>query len=160
MIITTEYQQTNDIDWFGIVKGKPCHFASNGGKIPKHVINTLRELQSEVARLPEKTDYEEGDTEKINEIVKEQYKYLSEDGYIKTIPPRTMYIWSFIQMAQKGFYSYDRDAETDTYFLVAKPKDEDVLKDFKTKMPVVIIKKENGNGSIELEIPPYKIIEK
>lgn len=123
MTITTEYQQTNDIDWFGLVNGKPCHFASNGGRIPEHVIKTLRKLQSEVARLPEKTDYEEGDTEKINEIVKEQYKYLSEEGYLKIFPPRTMYMWSFIQMAQKGFYSYDRDAETDTYFLVAKPKE-------------------------------------
>ena len=133
MIITTEYQQTNDIDWFGIVKGKPCHFASNGGRIPEHVIKTLRELQSEVAQLPEETDYEEGDTEKIDEIVKEQYKYLSEDGYLKIFPPRTMYMWSFIQMAKKGFYSYDRDAETDTYHLVAYPTEDIKLEGFDLK---------------------------
>lgn len=31
------------------------------------------------------------------------------------------YSWSFVKMAQRGFMSFDRDAETGLYFLVASP---------------------------------------
>jgi hypothetical protein len=33
------------------------------------------------------------------------------------------YSWSFVKMAQRGFLSFDRNAETGLYFLVASPAD-------------------------------------
>ena len=113
------YMESHDIDWFCKIGNIPIHCASNGGTLPKkvNVRSMNRKNQEVVAALPELLDRHE------EIIVNERYvrnrleNQLSEDSY-------EHYIRSFVSMARKGFWSFDReinDANDDIYMWIAKP---------------------------------------
>ncbi len=140
------YQYTHDIDWFCKVRDLPVHLASNGGRLPRlsYTIKNLVALQHKVANLNQSfhcsvnTRYLEGyiqqgefydsldemtDSE-YRQMLPERFEMSNEVGELSR--PLLLYSWSFIEMARRGFYSFDRDERTDTYHLVAWPKDFDL----------------------------------
>ena len=110
--ITEQY--TRDIDWFILDNEKHVHVASAGGTLPNIIIerDTLNEANIRIAYdLPEIFDIE------INPNLME---FL--DINDNSLPD---YLTSFISMAKKGFYSYDKtfisNRNDNKYHLVAKP---------------------------------------
>lgn len=127
MRYSDSYQKTRDIDWFFRAEGKCIHVASNGGELPYIVndIEWLRNIQAQVSTLEE--------VKGIEVIVNEQYvgerttaianNYL-QNG-IETVTReqiRNLYLSSFIAMARKGFYSYDRIPYSNSYMFICGPK--------------------------------------
>lgn len=132
-----QYQHTHDIDWFFMNGDMPVHVASNGGSLPNKMYKALdlQNLQTMVEAMKPVCRFT------INERALETYarqNYLNENGEgIKLVDvPKEIeqlgflgntpawikaYSWSFIKMAQRGFYSFDRDVRTGKYFLVARP---------------------------------------
>lgn len=140
-----DYQFTHDIDWFCKVNGNPVHLASNGGTLPhrSYTIKNLVALQHKVANM------QQGFKCAVNVEYLEEYLqrggYYSELGNIsqeelrERLPKRfeitsevaelsntiLLYSWSFIEMAKRGFCSFDRREEDGLYHLVAWPVDYD-----------------------------------
>lgn len=130
------YQYTFDIDWFCIINNMPIHIASNGGKLPNlYKKKELRELQHRVAMLEPQRQGQPNiilsENHNMETILNMQYDYLLE----KNVPMervKDLYVESFKEMADKGFYSFDRldpemaeslhiDNPNSAYMLVAKP---------------------------------------
>ncbi len=144
------YQYTHDIDWFCKVLDKPVHLASNGGRLPRlsYTINELVQLQHLVANMNQsfrcvvntqylqdylqQGRYYEGidalSDEEFRQLLPEQFE-ISEE--IRHLPRAVLlYSWSFIEMAKRGFYSFDRkEGDDNEYHLVAWP-DSFYLDDF------------------------------
>lgn len=138
------YQLTHDIDWFCKIKGIPVHLASNGGLLPgrSYTIQGLVDLQHKVANMDRRFQCDIN-TEYIDEYLRQGEFYgslgnLSEEDYRILLPERfemtndiieqklhiLVYSWSFIEMAKRGFFSFDRKVgEENVYHLVAWPKD-------------------------------------
>ena len=131
------YQYTHDIDWFCVFKNRPIHLASNGGLLPAtYNIKDIVKIQHIVSGMPTICDYTLNESY-VKGVVKQlsmtHLEDLSEDEE-KLLYPESMnfmgkqlsikekaYCWSFIEMAQKGFYSYDRSVDDNMYYLVASP---------------------------------------
>ena len=137
MKYSKEYQRTRDIDWF-FRKGNRCyHVASNGGLLPDFVndVLRLREEQANVSSLDniyESIDDVNLNHQYVNERIKriiEQYRIYNNEQEIPSIEEmKKAYLKSFIEMAKKGFYSYDRALEGDSkYVLICGPQ-EPILK--------------------------------
>ena len=112
-IYTESEVHTRDIDWFCAINGIYVHIASAGGRIP-NLINdrrVLRTIQREVETLE---DINTGEEIHINADALDRIGVNRED-----------YLPSFLRMAKKGFYSFDRtniyDPEDNLYHLVAWP---------------------------------------
>lgn len=110
-----------DIDWYCIINDRLVHVASNAGQLPKNFysIEKLKEIQSIVNSLPKSSSVITNE-EWINTVATEYYE--QEDGTFQE--KKELYCRSFIQMAQKGFYSFDRVYEfenSDKYHIVAAP---------------------------------------
>ncbi len=136
MPLIEEYQHTHDIDWFCVIDNKHIHLASNGGVLPKAVNDEelLDKIQQDVAQMPDRYKYKLN-RKYLNEILNdERFKHIEilEEETLDLLIPMSIdfgdnqlsgkekvYCWSFIEMAQKGFDSYDR-AE-DGYHLIAEP---------------------------------------
>lgn len=114
-----DYMETHDIDWFCRIGAISIHCASNGGVLPKkvNVRSVNRKIQETVAAMPEVLDEHE------EVIVNERYvrerleNHFSEEAYAQ-------YISSFVAMARKGFWSFDRElneSHNDVYMWIAKP---------------------------------------
>ena len=138
-----DYQFSHDIDWFCRINGVPVHMASNGGHLPNcYSIEQLVSLQHRVANLGNNyrcavnidflEDYlrQNNYLNNMGELSDEEYRLmlpaqfeLSDD--IRNLPKYILvYAWSFIEMAKKGFYSFDRGLNSDgvdIYHLVARP---------------------------------------
>lgn len=132
-----------DIDWFHIDHGLPIHAASNGGHLKRelYTVEELQEVQRLVAQMNPKFDFvlneaeivsrmsQFYDDESVEEIIENRESFITEGfefpvaSYPNTPRWFPFYCNSFIQMARRGFYSFDRDEETDEYFLVACPVD-------------------------------------
>lgn len=131
-----QYQYTHDIDWFFLIGNKPIHCASNGGRVPNiYRAVDLQNLQVAVESI-KPTRHFFINRSSIEQHVSEHYQNIDESilkgqglpELVKDIEyeentPIWMkaYSWSFVKMAQRGFMSFDRDAETGLYFLVARP---------------------------------------
>ncbi len=136
------YQYTHDIDWFCKVREYPVHLASNGGRLPRlsYTINELVELQHLVANMNPSfrcvlnTQYLEGYLlqgryyEGIDELSEEEFRQLLPEQFEISEETRNLsrpvllYSWSFIEMAKRGFFSFDRkDGDDNEYHLVAWP---------------------------------------
>lgn len=133
----SQYQYTHDIDWFFMNGKMPIHVASNGGLLPNNIYKAidLQNLQTKVeAMIP--TSRFQLNSNAIEYYVRRNYDNLDDEffenlefpAYPKDIdfPEDTpswlkAYAWSFAKMAQRGFYSFDRDVNTGQYFLVAMP---------------------------------------
>ena len=136
------YQLTHDIDWFAFIDGIPVHIATNGGLLPhdSYKVKDLVRIQKLVHRMERR--YKVGINENyleryLNEI--EAYPGIDEmtdEDFRQMLPERleinrnhsraiNAYIWSFVEMASKGFLSFDRRVDdehwVDYYHLVAWP---------------------------------------
>lgn len=135
------YQYSMDIDWFYIDDVFPVHAASNGGYInyELYTVSQLQEVQRLIQALPMNYDYElnvdgiianmsdKYDEEVENQLLENHDVLLPRDFELPVArygnEPRWLqfYSHSFIQMAMRGFYSFDRNEDTNEYYLVAKP---------------------------------------
>lgn len=111
------YQLTHDIDWFCMIGNTPMHFASNCGLLPDKVNNRdiNRDIQEKVALM--------------EAIVPDREHILVNTKYLRTRLGENIaeggfenYVKSFVEMAMKGFISFDRDLDReDIYVWIAKP---------------------------------------
>lgn len=131
-----QYQYTHDIDWFFLIGNIPIHCASNGGRVPNiYRAVELQGLQVAVASIKPSRHYVINQAS-VEQHVSEHYRNIDEiilrgqglpelvrDIEYEENTPVWMkaYSWSFVKMAQRGFMSFDRDAATGLYFLVASP---------------------------------------
>lgn len=128
------YQHTHDIAWFCKIGKCYCHFASYGALLPDFANDSRRnkELQKYVLtelvpKIPSSSVYI--NEEYIKRRVKKCYTQWDESLRIN---PREEYIRCFVEMAIRGFWSYDRDVLLETeshenkmsnkYVLIARPK--------------------------------------
>lgn len=139
------YLLSHDIDWFALVDGIPVHVASNGGLLPRdsYKISQLTSIQNSIQRIEGRyrvgmnVEYLERylrATESypgIDEMTPEEFRLMLPEGYdIDRNLSRSLqaYTWSFLQIAAKGFWSFDRigDDQSDHafYHLVAWPNEE------------------------------------
>lgn len=134
----TQYQYTHDIDWFFLIGNKPIHCASNGGRVPNiYRAVDLQNLQFTVESIQPSHHYVINQAS-VEQHVSEHYRNIDEGilrgqglpelakgiEYEENTPIwMKAYSWSFVKMAQRGFMSFDRDAKTGLYFLVASPAD-------------------------------------
>lgn len=138
-MIDSLYCQTHDIDWFCIINGKPIHVASNGGELPlcfnKQMIFTQRQY---VLDLPDIEGNEVSviESKYLNDTISEKYQYWSRIRENEEVAQdfmaifgefnsRKLYLRSFIQMAKKGFYSFDRidnhEGDSGFYQMLLRP---------------------------------------
>lgn len=126
------YQYTNDIDWFFLYGNVPVHVASNGGLLPNNIYRAvdLQSLQTAIENMDDDCEFELN-MPALNYYVRRHYEGMNEflpiKAYNVDFPEGTeawvkAYAWSFARMAKRGFYSFDRSADTGMYFLVCKPK--------------------------------------
>lgn len=112
-IYTESEIHTRDIDWFCAINGIYVHVASAGGNIPNFINNysVLRPSQRAAEAL---VDINTDDEIHINEAFLRGMNVNLEH-----------YLPSFVRMAKKGLYSFDRtnvdNPEDDHYHLVAWP---------------------------------------
>lgn len=127
MEYSESYQHTRDIDWFFRSGERFIHVASNGGELPyfANSIEQLRMIQAQVAL--------HNNVDGLEVIINEQYvgeriaaiaNNYWQNGYeeVTLEQVRGNYLSSFIAMAQKGFYSYDRVPGSNAYILICSPK--------------------------------------
>lgn len=120
------YQRTRDIDWFFRAGEHYIHVASNGGKLPDFVndVQRLRKEQAYISTL--------GDVKDVEVIVRDDYlearirASVDEARRMNIIRDvqllRKAYLSSFMSMARKGFYSFDRSNDDESrYILVCGP---------------------------------------
>lgn len=123
--ISESYMRTRDIDWFAVVDGHPCHFASNGGMLPACLTDreTLLKLQWYAAQMEDIPNVEI----EINELyvksrLAKNQQVNMDDNNIRA------YLRSFMEYARKGFVSYDRvnpeDLDCNQYMWIARPKND------------------------------------
>lgn len=95
-IYTESEVHTKDIDWFCAINGVYVHIASAGGHIPNGINNrrVLRLIQRAVDAL--------ADINTVDEV------HINEKALNRINMNREYYLPSFIRMARKGFYSFDR----------------------------------------------------
>ena len=169
--MNTNYTRTHDIDWFYIISGKPIHVASAGGELPKGIssLRLLHEWQQKVELLPVSSevvlnrdfimqqviqrDYEGFD---VN-LIPEENDLIEELDYFGLSMPEKLYYNTFILMAMRGFYSFDRTFHTENgsevYHLVAKPKNDDaeVLKAI-TQIGIPVVETDGINFEKDLSL--------
>ena len=138
------YQLTHDMDCFFEINGYPIHIATNGGIVSSKLgtVEELIEQQSVVTKLEHSFDYElntafleslsieDFPTDRDFAEIDREFLYfdgLFENERYHNIPFHwKLYSHSFVEMAKKGFWSYDRvdvnEYGTDMYVLVASPK--------------------------------------
>lgn len=141
-MITEEFQRLNDIDWFCILDGVPVHVASAGDLLPvmyadHESVAFMKSILSDVLKLSFDYDYKLNDKYLDEHVLNEGYEYLTEqdnpigqemdDDWHSIMTkneafPKRLYATSFVEMARRGFYSFDKteDKEGD-YHLVAYP---------------------------------------
>lgn len=112
-IYTESEIHTRDIDWFCAINGIYVHVASAGGNIP-NFINNYSVLWPSQRAAEALVDINTDDEIHINEAFLRGMNVNLEH-----------YLPSFVRMAKKGFYSFDRtnvdNPEDDHYHLVAWP---------------------------------------
>lgn len=120
-----EFQRSHDIDWFARIGHTYIHALSFGGLLPVEVNN--RERNFVILRHAYRRTYNS------------QIKMVVNDAYIeRRIRPQAKgndaidferrkerYLRHFIDMAKRGFWSFDRDLyDEKKYHLIAKPREE------------------------------------
>ena len=161
-----------DIDWFVCINNTPIHIASNGGQIPQNTyrIRELEEIYNHVLSMPKDnrvavdTSYIEGldgydylyDQDNITEFV---------EGSVTSYDKISLYSESFVEMAKRGFFSFDRTDDSmetgyELYRLIAWPEngDENILRIFQGRnIPLVRIVELSYNKSRDSEISDYEM---
>lgn len=143
IMITEEFQKLNDIDWFCILDGIPIHVASAGDLLPVMYANyksvaSMKSMLKSILTLPLAFDYKLNDNYLDNHVLNEGYEYLDEqdnpvgqdmdDDWLSIMThneplPKKLYSTSFVEMARRGFYSFDKtEGKEGEYHLVAYPE--------------------------------------
>lgn len=161
-----EYQLTHDIDYFFIQdfgdEARPIHIASNGGVLPDRLgsMAFIQNCQNQAYSLPMQFDYVLN-MNYLNQLNAEDFPLeedVAESGFLQTehynqfndrvdLPFHLkVYAYSFVEMARRGFWSFDRLTEYSTqdmynarnlssvYQLVAYPK---ITEDVVAQLPYV-----------------------
>ncbi len=108
----------SDIDWFCRINDINIHVASMGRQLPEGIEVTLPQLYEQVSEI-EMAQWSGGEVVWYNE------ELLS--AWLRIQSPQDMarYLYSFVVMARKGFYSFapiTPDVTDDGYYLMAKPR--------------------------------------
>lgn len=142
-----QYLSTHDIDLFFRRGNRAIHCATNGGMIPGMLnqIKRINEAKRMAWNLPDFIPVEHLviNEEHIEDVVGRQRQFLqrmaeeneTELQYFDQDLCRDLYLSSFLQMAVKGFQSYDRkisgsqngrndESLYSDYILVARPSEE------------------------------------
>lgn len=117
------FLRTRDIDWAVKIGKHYIHVASAGGDLPKIVDENLFEIWQELRNTQ---DVIEGGEVVINEkYISEKFSELRNISGEESEFRIRWYLCSFVEMAGRGFYSFDRDVRTpfgdSKYRLVASP---------------------------------------
>lgn len=109
-------QHSRDLDIFLSDGSKLIHIASAGGSLPKSILNSdvyNDNILSSISQIDSNSNFEVDINPNLSEILD-----LNENGIEN-------YVKSFVDMARKGFSSYDKtrigNFEDQTFHLVAKP---------------------------------------
>lgn len=112
-----EYYANSDIDWFCRINGVNIHVASLGRQLPSGIAETLSRLYEQVSEI-EMAEWNRGEGVWYNEQLLRTWLGMEGSQHI------ARYLYSFVVMARKGFYSFapiTPDASDDNYYLMAKP---------------------------------------
>lgn len=135
----TQYQYAHDIDWFILNGDCHIHCASNGGLLPNNIYSAigLQSLQVAVEAMNPSGGFNLNKMA-IEQNVRSHYENIDEESLQSALQAETVaniafqadvptwmkaYSWSFVRMAQRGFFSFDRIEGTNEYYLVAYPKE-------------------------------------
>ena len=108
MIYHIDYIENNDVDWFCIINGLPCHLSSNGGRLHPLVESNRDYNRSIQIRVAEMNDLNIG-----NPYINEEFVGTIVSGVIerhrdlREIFTVEVYSKYFLEIARKGFFSYD-----------------------------------------------------
>lgn len=126
MIYHIDYLENNDVDWFCIINGLPCHLSSNGGRLHPLVESNRDYNRSIQIRVAEMDDMSVGypyiNDKFVSTIVSEVIDKHRKMERIFTVEVYSEY---FLGMARKGFFSYDNHFNSEIgqyeYELIAGP---------------------------------------
>lgn len=149
--LSTKFKEAKDLDLFLCVDGFPIHIATMGAKIPSFLSDSdkIAEDRRMVLELPYSSEVELN-IHDLRRFVQSGYDYLQGvnefvriENIINNLPgvevfnhfdfanemekrKMTLYSWSFVEMARRGFYSFARydngeSDSNDNFFLVASP---------------------------------------
>ena len=120
-----EFQRSHDIDWFARIRHIYIHALSFGGLLPDEVNN--REKNFVILRH----SYRMTDNNQIQVVVNDVYierrirPQAKENNATDFERRKERYLRHFIDMAKRGFWSFDRDLyDEKKYHLIAKPLEE------------------------------------
>lgn len=119
-----DYQVTHDIDYFFVLNDFPTHIASNGGVMPNKLgsIAFIQETQNKAFSLPMQFSYKLNE-DYLSQLNAEDFPsisdledtgFLQSEHYIQFHDNADMphhwklYSYSFVEMARRGFWSFDR----------------------------------------------------
>jgi len=138
MVISNEHMRTNDIDWFCVVDNQyPIHLASNGSIIPEFAADRIELSQIQqivISKSPIPGIIVRPNTEHIDEL--RGLTGFNEDRYLE----------SFRFFAERGFYSFDYEWNTQGkghYKLLVRPS-HPISPEEMRRLPQVSIKDLNG----------------
>ncbi len=123
MARSKEFLRNRDIDWAVQVGNNYIHVASAGGDLPKIVDANLFDIWRELKDSQYLCDRDDVvlNYEYLNEKFEDLRDISSEEKDFRF----QWYVCSFVEMARRGYYSFDRDIRTsfneNKYRLVASP---------------------------------------
>lgn len=112
-----DWYANSDVDWFCRINGVNIHVASMGRQLPEGIEETLPKLYEQVSKI-EMAEWRGGEGVWYNEELLRTWLGMEEPWRI------ARYLYTFVVMARKGFYSFapiTNDPTDDNYYLMAKP---------------------------------------
>ena len=113
-----DWYANSDVDWFCRINGVNVHVASMGRQLPEGIPESLPRLYEQVSEI-EMAEWHGTDGVWYNEELLRTWLGMEE--------PQRMarYLYTFVVMARKGFYSFapiTPDVTDGDYYLMAKPR--------------------------------------
>lgn len=142
-----DWYANSDIDWFCRINDINVHVASMGRQLPGAVVATLPQLYEQVSEI-EMAEWRGAQGVWYNEELLKNWLRIEESQRI------ARYLYTFVVMARKGFYSFapiTPDVTDGDFYLMAKP----VL--YKDRVLEGIVSRTIQNISIT-EIGPFSAI--
>lgn len=144
---TPGYFEAHDIDWFCQINSVNIHVASMGRPIPEGIMESLPQVYEQVSMI-EMEEWRGGEGFWINDELLRNWLHIEDTQKI------ARYLYTFVVMARKGFYSFAPitfDSSDGDYYLMAKPQNP-VHKDIRG---IVSIEKPN----LDLQqVGPYEAV--
>ena len=117
------FLRTRDIDWAFASRGYYIHVSSAGGDLPKDIEDSLFDVwyelkNAEIVCLPHDIKWNE-------QYLEMKFSKMAEQNPQDIVFRMNWYTHSFIAMAMRGFYTFDRDISTpfeaSEYHWIAQP---------------------------------------